>query len=121
MKLWLFIGLLYSSLFAQNIPDDEKFILVYTQMEHCPWCHKMNRETIDNPLYKSQYGTRYILAKITRESGDIPSFLEPTYFPTTYILSPDGSKILDELPGYMPSKRYVEYLQDLYEVETEVE
>ena len=121
MKIWLLSMFILSALLATNISDEKKLILVYTQMEHCPWCHKMNKETMDNPLFKSRYEKQYILAKITRESGDIPSFLEPKYFPTTYILSADGAKVLDELPGYMPSERFVDYLEDLYEVETEVE
>jgi thioredoxin-related protein len=102
---------------ANTIPDEKKLILLYVEMKHCPWCHKMDRETIDNPIYLKELKKHYILAKISKESGDMPLFIAPKYFPTTYILSSDGSEILDELPGYMQSQRFVQYLQELYEVE----
>jgi len=121
MKIFLLTLLFFLSLNASPIPDDKKLIIVYMEMEHCPWCHKMNRETMDNPKYKAQYEKEYILAKITKESGDTPLFLFPKYYPTTYILSSDGSQVLDELPGYMASERFVDYLHELYTVEMQVE
>jgi len=121
MKHILFTLFLLLNLQATPIPDDKKLIIVYMEMEHCPWCHKMNRETMDNPKYKALYEKEYILAKITKESGDVPLFLSPKYYPTTYILSSDGAQVLDELPGYMASERFVDYLQELYDVEMQVE
>jgi thioredoxin-related protein len=117
MRKFLLLIVTLLPLFATSIPDDKKLILLYVEMEHCPWCHKMDRETIDNPTYLQEIEREYILAKITKESGDMPLFITPKYYPTTYILSSDGSQILDELPGYMQSKRFVQYLQELYEVE----
>ncbi len=121
MKSILLTLFLLLNLQATPIPDDKKLIIVYMEMEHCPWCHKMNRETMDNPKYKAIYEKEYILAKITKESGNVPLFLSPKYYPTTYILSSDGSEVLDELPGYMASERFVDYLQELYDVEMQVE
>jgi thioredoxin-related protein len=121
MKNILLTLFLLLNLQAKIIPEDKKLIIVYMEMKHCPWCHKMNRETIDNPKYKAIYEKEYILTKITKESGNVPLFLTPKYYPTTYILSSDGSQVLDELPGYMASARFVDYLHELYTVEMQVE
>jgi len=121
MKIIISFLLIYASLLAKPLLDDEKLILVYVEMEHCQWCHKMNRETLDNPTYLTQLQKEYHIAKIVKESGDIPLFLHPQYYPTTYILSSDGKQILDELPGYMQSTRYLSYLHQLFEVETQKE
>lgn len=119
----IFLGLLVTllTLYSAPLPDEKKLVLVYIEMQHCPWCHKMNRETLDNPTYLSQIKKKYLIAKIKKESGDVPLFLSPKYYPTTYILSSDGSRVLEELPGYMQSERFVDYLQELYEVEMQVE
>ncbi len=115
MKRALFsLLLLFQTLYATTPP---KMILVFTEMVHCPWCHKMRRETIDEPSALKEIQKYYIITKITRESGDIPLFLHPKYYPTTYILSWDGSRIIEELPGYMPKGHFLEYLEELYEVE----
>jgi len=105
------------NLSAAPIPDEKKLVLVYIEMEHCGWCKKMQKETLDEPHSKAMLQERYLIAKIKKESGDVPLFLNPNFFPTTYILSSDGSKVIDELPGYMQNGRFLEYLKELYEVE----
>ncbi len=120
MKILSITLLLLLHLNARSISDEKKLILVYTEMEYCGWCKKMQKETIDEPVSKAELETRYLIAKIKKESGDIPLFLHPRFFPTTYILSSDGSKILDELPGYMENRRFLDYLKELYEVENQI-
>jgi thioredoxin-related protein len=121
MKILILSFLLLLNIQAKPLADEKKLIIVYIEMQHCPWCHKMNKETMDNPKYKAMFEKEYLLAKITKESGDVPLFLSPKYYPTTYILSSDGSQVLDELPGYMTSAHFVDYLHELYTVEMQVE
>jgi len=121
MKIILLALLIALHSHAAPIAEDKKLILVFTEMTYCPWCHKMTRETIDEPEAKNEIEKRYIIAKITRESGDIPLFLHPRYYPTSYILSADGNKIVDELPGYMEKSRFLAYIKDLYDLETSTE
>ncbi len=120
MKTLLLTLLLLLNLHAAPIPDEKKLVLVFIEMEHCGWCKKMKRETIDEADSKAEIKKRYLIAKIEKESGDVPLFLHPRFFPTTYILSSDGSKILEELPGYMENSRFLEYIVELYEVENQV-
>ena len=122
MKLiWIMLLTSLLGLQAKDVPIKEKLVIVYVELEHCRWCHKMSKETFDNESKKSQFQEEYLLAKIKKESGDVPLFLNPKIFPTTYILSSDGSKILDELPGYMKSARLIDYLHELYQVEMGIE
>ncbi len=120
MKIFLLALLLLLNLHATPIADEKKLILVFIEMEHCGWCKKMKRETLDKADSKAEIEKRYLIAKIEKESGDVPLFLHPRFFPTTYVLSSDGSKILEELPGYMENRRFLEYLTELYEVENQV-
>lgn len=119
MKILLLGLLLVLNLSANPEETKEKLILVYIEMESCPWCHKMNKETMDNKDARAEIEKRYIVTKIKKESGDIPSFLPTKFYPTTYLLSPDGSVVLDELPGYMKRERLLDYIKDAYEIEME--
>ena len=88
------------------------------EMEHCPWCHKMNEEIFDNPKIRQKLQTMYTIEKKMRGTENLPDFVKPKYYPTTYILSADGKELLDELPGYMNPERFMDYLGELYELET---
>jgi len=105
---------LSTAVFAQNSP---KLQLLFMEMEHCPWCHKMNEEIFDNPKIRKKLDTMYIISKKLRDAENLPEFVKPRYYPTTYIISREG-KLLDELPGYMNPARFLDYLTELYELET---
>ena len=121
MKALLFILVLLANISAKNLENEKKLILIVVEMELCPWCHEMNKETFDDASSLKKLKEHFLIAKIKRESGDIPLFLEPKYFPTTYVLSWDGAKVIDELPGYMKKNSYLDYLETLYEVENDIE
>ena len=110
---FLFLLLSISTIHAQT----SKMQLLYVEMEHCPWCHKMNSEIFDNPKIYDQLKSMYKITKMKKGAATLPAFLHPRYYPTTYILSEDGQKVIDELPGYMGSARFLDYLKDLYEIE----
>ncbi len=120
MKALLLSLFILLNLSASSITDEKKLVLVYIEMEHCGWCKKMDSESIDEPHSKAMIEKQYLIAKIKKESGDVPLFLHPKFFPTTYILSSDGSQVLDELPGYMENGRLLDYLNELYEVENQI-
>ena len=105
-----------TTLLADTIP---KLQLLYVEMEHCPWCHRMNEEVFENPEIAKQLRRMYTIQKRRKDAQELPDFVHPRYYPTTYILSADGQKLLDELPGYMDPKRFLDYLKALYELEKE--
>jgi len=106
---------LTTTLSAQSAP---KLQLLFVEMKQCPWCHKMNDEIFDNPKIRKQLDTMYTIQKKYRGTDNLPEFVHPRYYPTTYIISPEG-KLLDELPGYMDPARFLDYLSELYELEIE--
>jgi len=110
----LLILQLSTSLFADAKP---KLQLLFMEMEYCPWCHKMNAEVFENPKIRKKLDTMYHVTKKLRGAENLPEFVKPRYYPTTYIISPEG-KLLDELPGYMNPARFLDYLTELYELET---
>jgi thioredoxin-related protein len=102
---------------AKEIKNDKKLIMVFTHMKYCSWCKKMQEEIIDNKQALKELNRYYVLTKIKRESGNMPSFLHPNLFPTTYILSTDGNNIIEEIEGYMSKDKFLKYIKNAYEIE----
>jgi hypothetical protein len=86
-------------------------------MDNCPWCKKMDREVFDDSSNLNDLQKSYKIKRVKKGSSDIPSFIQTKYYPTTYILSSDSSKVIDELHVYMKAVEYLDYLKTLYEVE----
>ncbi len=110
------IMLMTQGLFAGAEP---KLKLLFMEMEQCPWCHRMNEEIFENEKIMQKLRRMYSIEKRMRGAAGLPEAVKPRYYPTTYIFSADGKKVLDELPGYMDPKRFVDYLSELYELEKE--
>ena len=104
-----------TQLYAASEP---KLQLLYVEMAHCPWCHRMEEEIFKNPKWRTEIQKHYTIRKIEKSEEALPLDLKPRFFPTTYILSADDTKLLDELPGYMEPDRFLDYLTELYELET---
>ncbi len=79
----------------------------------------MDREVFDNEANLNQLKKNYHVQRLRKCLGNVPSNIEIKYYPTTIILSSDGTEIIDELPGYMKAEDYLDYLQTLKEVESE--
>lgn len=111
--LLLLVGTLHTS---ENTKYG-KMIIIYIEMNNCPWCERMDRELIDDTYYRRKIDNLYIFQRLKKESKDLPSFLRPKYYPTTYILSSDGERIVDELPGYMKADEFIDYVETLHDIE----
>jgi hypothetical protein len=108
--------LLLVILFSIQIVANDKLIMIFATEKGCGWCKRMKMETINYKPSLNEIKKKYILAKITKESGNMPHFLKPEFYPTTYILSSDGSKVLDTIIGYQSRKNFLNHISDLYEV-----
>lgn len=99
--------------------ESPKLQLLFLKMEHCPWCQRMEQDVFEDPKILKKLQAMYVIKKVERGDPTLPSSLHPRFYPTTYIFTPDGKKLLDELPGYMEPKRFLDYLQELYALEQE--
>jgi thioredoxin-related protein len=115
MKRFILLLTLTATLLFSN----QKMTLLYLEMEHCGWCKKMDREVFENKLILKELKNLYNIKMMKKGDKDIPLNLTSKYYPTTFIISNDGKKIIDELPGYMKADDYLDYLKTLQEVESQ--
>ncbi len=109
---------IYASTDIKPLPQKDKMIVLFVKAKNCHWCKKMDQETFKNIETLNKIKKLYEIKKVFAGDLAIPSFIHPKYYPTTYILSADSKKLIDELPGYMKTKDIVSYLEELYNVET---
>ncbi len=88
-----------------------KPILLNIQKSGCGWCSKMDREVFENKKVMAKLQKKFKVLVLNRDfdSEEIPSFLHPRYYPTTYLLNENMTKIIDELPGYMSAYDLLNY------------
>ena len=85
-------------------------VLINVQKEGCGWCAKMNEEIFENKEILQKIKTKYEVIVLNRDFDKIPSLLSVHFFPTTYILNDDMTKVEDELLGYQKPSQLLEYL-----------
>ena len=88
-----------------------KPILLNIQKSGCGWCAKMDREIFENPLVMNKLKTKFKVIVLNRDfDGDeIPSFVNVHFFPTTYVLDENKTKVLDEILGYRSAYDILNY------------
>ncbi len=104
-----------------QIDQKDKMIVLFVKTKNCQWCKKMDKESFKNRDSLDKITKLYRIKKVIKGDQLLPSFINPKYYPTTYILSSDGKKLIDELPGYMKNRDFVSYLEELYNVEMNLE
>ncbi len=108
---------LFTLLFCTLNASDIKLKMLFVQSEQCQWCKKMNKEIFENEDRVDDLEDMYEIKKVLRGSKEIPKFIKPKYYPTTYILSSDSKKLIDELPGYIKPEHFMDYVSELYNIE----
>jgi len=108
----LLILLVSLSIYAK----DEKMILLYVEKDGCQWCQMMDEDIIENTKVLKKINKLYKLKRVKKGSKLIPSFIEVKYYPSSYILSPDSTKLVDEIIGYQNPDKFIEQLQYIYEL-----
>ncbi len=115
--LTIFTLNIYATKNSPPIDQKDKMIVLFVKTTNCQWCKKMDKESFKNKKSLERITKLYRVKKVIKGDQLLPSFINPKYYPTTYILSSDGKRLIDELPGYMKNRDLVSYLEELYNVE----
>ncbi len=95
---------------------DKKLILVEISKENCPYCVALEREVFEDAEKLKEIKKRYVIVKLKKGKDEIPSFLKAKYYPYTYLLKSDGT-VVDEIPGFLKSSDFMEFIEEVYKQE----
>ena len=119
--LFVFVSVIFLNASAlteafKEAKENKKLILVEISKKNCPYCIALDREVFQNPKLLQKITQNYVIVKLQREKDEIPSFLQVKFYPTTYLLKSDGT-IVDEIPGYIKSSDFLEFIEEVYRQE----
>ena len=110
-------GILFSTDSAQH---NNRLLMIMVEKEHCYWCHKMEKEIFSDPRTVAKLRKKFYVVQITVESGNLPQFVHPKYFPTTFVYSPEDLKLIDSLAGYRKKEKFLKFFDTDYDVHSEI-
>ncbi len=106
--------------FAAAKEKKQPVLAFFTGSDWCPYCIKMNKETLSTKEFKDFTKDKLVLLYL-----DFPSAKEPTKeavelknrygvegFPTTMVLDAEG-KVLGSMVGFVPAKTYIAQIQKI--------
>jgi len=119
MKFVFFILLFGTFLFANALAEDKKLVMLFVKLEHCSWCKKMEKEVFLDKDVQAILQKQFVIKEVLYGSDGLPDFIKPKHFPTTYVLSIDGSKVVDSLAGYREKEKFLKFFSGTYAYEME--
>ncbi len=96
----------YEYAIAKGLKEN-KNILMYTHSPYCPWCTKMENETLSNKKVIEFINKNYVYVSIDVEMDDFPTKFKPNGTPTTFIIDPKTQKKLYSLRGYKSPRSFL--------------
>jgi len=97
--------------FLLKSKQQNKPLMVLVTAEHCKYCSKMKRETLENRNVKENI-KGFLFTKVDKTSLDAQKFLPKTrYTPTVYFISPKFT-IVNSVKGYLNAYDFNMWIDD---------
>ena len=90
-----------------------KKVLLYLKSNFCPWCHKMEKDILNNMKVRKFINNNYIFLKLDKDNGKYPKEFFSDIVPTTYLIDPNGQEKIHTMYGYVKVDIFVDEL-DFY-------
>jgi thioredoxin-related protein len=99
---------------ARNLgKEQEKKVFLYFRSDSCPYCFKMEKETLNAPDVARFLNRHFVSARIdTDQNPQLSGEFRVLGLPTSYFIDPTGGRI-GGLPGFQASDRFLAFLRFL--------
>jgi len=86
-----------------------RLVVVDVYTDWCGWCKKLDKDTLSNPEVRAKLKEFTLLKLNADKHRNMAERYGVRGFPTTLVLDASGGLIARQ-PGYLPPKRYLEFL-----------
>jgi len=94
----------------QQASKDRSLVLVNVSGDRCPWCRKLEDETLADATVRERLGDFALLKVNVSEQRDLAMRLGAARgVPLSVVLDAEGNPIA-QAPGYMPPETYLKFL-----------
>ena len=128
MRIFLFIGMLTSILFAMNAEEaakrlgvenrydvaiqkakrEKKIVVMVVVKNHCQWCEKLINKTLGNTQVR-RYLQNFVTV-IVDKNAKYPSDFKENFFPSLFFIDWQTQKSVYENIGYVNTKDFLDNL-----------
>jgi len=127
MKIFTKLLLVFFSVLALNATDlihadsyadalekgvkQNKSVLLFAHSPFCPWCRKMEAETLSDNEVIEYLNKNFIFVTVdlslSMDIEDVPAKFLPEGTPTTYVIDPKTQELLYSLRGFKNKKSFL--------------
>lgn len=104
----------YQDALEQGVKEN-KHVILFAHSPFCPWCRKMEHDTLSNEKVITLLNEKYIFLAVDlslqMETEDIPSKFLPKGTPVTFVIDPETEDGLFTMRGYKTPKSFIWRLQ----------
>lgn len=100
----------YTEAIKQGIKEN-KHVILFAHTPFCPWCRKMESDTLANEKVIKLLNEKYIFVTIDLstevETEDVPEQYLPQGTPTTFVIDPTTQENLFTMRGYKSPDSFI--------------
>lgn len=89
-----------------------KPLMVLFVTTSCPWCKKLENQTLKKESVDTFIQTHFIPVFINKDTDTFPKFLSPIVSPTIFFVEPKEEKQFYDILGYKPAVEFLELLEE---------
>jgi len=100
----------YTDAIEQGIKE-KKSVVLFAHSPFCPWCRKMEADTLSNQKVIQLLNEKFIFVTIDLstdiETEDVPKRFLPQGTPTTFVIDPTTQEVQFTMRGYKKAKSFI--------------
>jgi len=100
----------YKDALEQGVKEN-KHVILFAHSPFCPWCRKMEEETLSNEKVIKLLNEKYIFISVdmslSMDIEDVPPRFLPRGTPTTYVIDPATGEGLFTMRGFKSPKSFL--------------
>jgi thioredoxin-related protein len=97
----------------QKAKKENKNIMMVVVQKSCPWCRKMEKQTLKKKQIDSLIKKRFIPLLVDEASKGYPKKFEAKLFPTTIFIDIKNEKQISKVLGYKNKKEFKKILEEV--------
>jgi thioredoxin-related protein len=131
MRIYLYILLFVSSLFAGTIPFETNYehamkravaenkpVMAVITQTYCPWCTKFKERTLTDPDVAKMVNEHFVPLLLNKDTDAMPEDIRARMVPTTFFLDHEGEEIFSSI-GYKHPRKFLLDIHDAIELGVE--
>jgi len=99
----------------QKAKNENKILMMVATSQSCPWCRKLERQTLKKDEINSVIQSKFIPLSINQDLKNFPSKFEVKVVPTIYFINPKDESVISKVLGYKNKKEFAEIISEVKE------